>query len=64
MTTPSTDLVAAHVLVALTRRRTGAFRFLADLERLVNIDCGSYTKAGVDAVGAGPASACDPSARQ
>jgi len=26
-------------------------RFLADLERLVNVDCGSYTKAGVDIVG-------------
>jgi glutamate carboxypeptidase len=25
-------------------------RYLADLERLVNIDCGSYTKAGVDEV--------------
>src|SRR5688572_7680397 len=25
--------------------------YLADLERLVNIDCGSYTKHGVDAVG-------------
>src|SRR5204863_6450120 len=25
--------------------------FLADLARLVNIDCGSYTKAGVDEVG-------------
>jgi glutamate carboxypeptidase len=25
--------------------------FLADLERLVSIDCGSYTKAGVDEVG-------------
>jgi glutamate carboxypeptidase len=25
--------------------------FLADLERLVNIDCGSYAKAGVDEVG-------------
>jgi glutamate carboxypeptidase len=25
--------------------------YLADLERLVNIDCGSYTKAGVDSVG-------------
>ena len=25
--------------------------YLADLERLVNIDCGSYTKAGVDAAG-------------
>ena len=26
--------------------------FLRDLERLVNVDCGSYTKAGVDEVGA------------
>jgi len=26
--------------------------FLADLERLVNIDCGSYTPGGVDAIGA------------
>ncbi len=26
-------------------------RFLGDLERLVSIDCGSYTKAGVDEVG-------------
>ena len=25
--------------------------YLADLERLVNIDCGTYTKAGVDEVG-------------
>ena len=27
--------------------------YLADLERLVNIDCGSYTPDGVDEVGAG-----------
>ena len=26
-------------------------RYLADLERLVNIDCGSYNKDGVDEVG-------------
>ena len=26
--------------------------YLADLERVVNVDCGSYTKAGVDVVGA------------
>jgi glutamate carboxypeptidase len=26
--------------------------YLTDLERLVNVDCGSYTKAGVDEVGA------------
>ena len=25
--------------------------YLADLQRLVDIDCGSYTKAGVDEVG-------------
>lgn len=27
-------------------------RYLADLERLVNVDCGSYTKSGVDEIGA------------
>jgi glutamate carboxypeptidase len=26
--------------------------FIADLERLVNVDCGSYTKPGIDAIGA------------
>lgn len=26
--------------------------FLADLERLVNVDCGTYTKSGVDEIGA------------
>jgi len=31
-------------------------RFLADLEHLVNVDCGSYTKAGVDQIGAWVAS--------
>jgi glutamate carboxypeptidase len=36
-------------LVAAVRAMEPAF--LADLERLVNIDCGSYTKAGVDDVG-------------
>jgi glutamate carboxypeptidase len=39
----------------LARLRTGVearlARYLADLERLVNIDCGSYTKEGVDEVG-------------
>lgn len=32
-------------------------RFLEDLEWLVNVDCGSYTKAGVDEVGAWTAKA-------
>ncbi len=27
-------------------------QYLADLERLVNVDCGSYTKSGVDEIGA------------
>src|SRR3974390_779784 len=29
----------------------GYLEFLADLRRLVNTDCGSYTKDGVDAIG-------------
>jgi glutamate carboxypeptidase len=33
------------------RVQAGLPSYLADLERLVNIDCGSYTKVGVDAVG-------------
>ena len=31
--------------------RTALPDYLAELERMVNTDCGSYTKAGVDAVG-------------
>jgi glutamate carboxypeptidase len=39
-------------LEALHRRVEGALpAYLVDLERLVNTDCGSYSKAGVDAVG-------------
>jgi len=39
-------------LEALRRRVEAALpAYLADLERLVNTDCGSYTKAGVDTVG-------------
>ena len=53
MTTPTTALVAPDELAALTAAVDRALPdFLADLERLVNIDCGSYTKAGVDAIGA------------
>jgi glutamate carboxypeptidase len=43
----TTDELAA--LKASVRDREPAF--LAELERLVNIDCGSYTPAGVDEVG-------------
>jgi glutamate carboxypeptidase len=39
-------------LTAIQARVAGDLpAFLADLERLVDIDCGSYTKAGVDEVG-------------
>lgn len=45
MTTES-EIEAIHSAVAADLPR-----YLADLERLVNIDCGSYTPEGVDAVG-------------
>jgi glutamate carboxypeptidase len=45
--------VADDELEGLRDRITAALpSYLADLERVVNVDCGSYTKAGVDAVGA------------
>jgi glutamate carboxypeptidase len=45
-------LVAPAELEALTTHLDLALpAYLADLERLVNTDCGSYTKAGVDEVG-------------
>ena len=41
-----------HELAALRERLDAAYPdFLADLERLVNTDCGSYTKHGVDVIG-------------
>jgi glutamate carboxypeptidase len=43
-----TDRELAAVREALDRAYPD---FLGDLERLVNTDCGSYTKAGVDAIG-------------
>ncbi len=44
--------VADDELVAIERAlRDVEPAFLADLERLVNLDCGSYTPAGVDEVG-------------
>ncbi len=44
--------VADDELTALEAAiRSAETDFLADLERLVNIDCGSYTPAGVDEVG-------------
>ena len=45
-------LVAPEELAALRASVERAYpTYLADLERLVNTDCGSYTRAGVDAVG-------------
>ncbi len=38
------EALRAHLEVALPE-------YLRDLERLVNVDCGSYTKAGVDEIG-------------
>ena len=53
MTTSSTDLVTDSELTGLTAAVDRALpAYLADLERLVNTDCGSYTKGGVDEVGA------------
>jgi len=56
--TPPSRIVGRMTTVAdteldhLSTFMTGALpSFLADLEQLVNIDCGSYTKSGVDQVG-------------
>ena len=47
------DLLPAPELARIRAAVDAALpAFLADLEHLVNIDCGSYTKAGVDQVGA------------
>ena len=51
MTTPSTDLVPPAELAALRARLAAAEpALLADLEHLVNLDCGSYTRDGVNEV--------------
>lgn len=51
MPTPSTPLVPAAELTALRARVEAAEpAFLADLEHLVNLDCGSYTRDGVNEV--------------
>ena len=52
MTNAAADLVPAADLAALRGAVERAYpAFLEDLERLVNIDCGSYTRDGVDEVG-------------
>jgi len=51
MPTPSTAPVTPAELAALrTRIEAAEPAFLADLERLVNLDCGSYTRDGVNQV--------------
>jgi glutamate carboxypeptidase len=46
------DLVTTQEVAALRAILEHSYpAYLADLERLVNTDCGSYTKAGVDAIG-------------
>ncbi|HSW43063.1 MAG TPA: M20 family metallopeptidase [Patescibacteria group bacterium] len=53
MLTAPTDLVPPTELTALRARLEAAEpAFLADLEHLVNLDCGSYTRDGVNEVGA------------
>jgi glutamate carboxypeptidase len=53
MASTETALVTHEELEALRAHVDAAFpAFLADLERLVNTDCGSYTSEGVDAIGA------------
>src|SRR5690242_3442142 len=47
--TPPVQTGELETLRAAVERAEDAF--LADLERLVNLDCGSYTKDGVDEVG-------------
>jgi glutamate carboxypeptidase len=52
MTSEDRVLVTEEELAALRASIELAYpAYLADLERLVNTDCGSYTKGGVDAIG-------------
>src|SRR3954466_11143467 len=52
VTTPSPPLPSSTELDAIrTAIAADMPAYLADLERLVNIDCGSYTPEGVDTVG-------------
>ena len=52
MAPTSESLVAPRELAALRASIERTYpSYLADLERLVNTDCGSYTKTGVDAIG-------------
>ena len=50
-TTPGTGPTTEELAALESAIRKAEPAYLADLERLVNIDCGSYTPAGVDEVG-------------
>jgi glutamate carboxypeptidase len=51
LTGPGSAVADAELTALEAAVRAAEPAFLADLERLVNIDCGSYTPAGVDEVG-------------
>ena len=48
---PATGVTADDLVAIETGLRADEPAYLGDLERLVNIDCGSYTPEGVDEVG-------------
>jgi glutamate carboxypeptidase len=48
---PASTVTDAELAALSAACRQSLPAFLVDLEHLVNIDCGSYTKAGVDTVG-------------
>jgi glutamate carboxypeptidase len=50
-TEPAAGVGAAELDALAANIRDALPAYIADLERVVNTDCGSYTKAGVDAVG-------------
>ncbi len=52
ITAPGGGVAAAELAAIEAAIRAAEPAFLVDLERLVNIDCGSYTPHGVDEVGA------------
>jgi glutamate carboxypeptidase len=51
MTEPGAGVAADELAVLEAAVRANEAGYLADLERLVNTDCGSYTPAGVDRIG-------------
>ena len=51
MTEPGTGVSPDELAAIEAAVRAAEPAYFADLERLVNIDCGSYTPSGVDEVG-------------